>query len=158
MRCSCMVCLLLFFLLHLSVCHATSRNHRRLFAAAPAASPSTAALYGDDDITAAMHVWRSPRRYMRAAVEEKRGSPAPAPLPDGALGLQPGGVEGAAAAARTTEEEAAGAGAAMAPFPAAADVGGKDDGDSGDGGGSDGAADDAGVDYAPPKTHPPSHN
>lgn len=101
------------------------------------------------------HVWRSPRRYMRAAAEEQRGSPAPAPLPDGALGLQPGGVEGAAAEARTTEEEAAGAGAAMAPFPAAADVGGKDDDDSG---GGDGAADDAGVDYAPPKTHPPSHN
>uniref|UniRef100_A0A0E0QEI2 DNA-directed RNA polymerase subunit n=1 Tax=Oryza rufipogon TaxID=4529 RepID=A0A0E0QEI2_ORYRU len=44
----------------------------------------------------------------------------------------------------------------MAPFPAAADVGGKDDDDSGGGGEQhDGAADDAGVDYAPPKTHPP---
>uniref|UniRef100_A0A0E0LRD8 Uncharacterized protein n=1 Tax=Oryza punctata TaxID=4537 RepID=A0A0E0LRD8_ORYPU len=161
MRCSCMLCLLLFFLLHLSssVSHATSRNHRRLFAVAvavPAASPSTA-LYGDDHTTA-MHVWRSPRRYMQAsaamaaAEEEKRGSPPP-PLPDG-LGLQPGGgVEGAAA--RTTEEEVAGA--AMAPFPAAAEVGGKDD-DSGGGEQHDGAADDAGIDYAPPKTHPPSHN
>ncbi|KAF0900697.1 hypothetical protein E2562_034403 [Oryza meyeriana var. granulata] len=93
------------------------------------------------------HVWRSPDEYVQAAataMEKQQGWSPPT-----------GDAEGVA----------------MAPLPPAADGGciGKDSGggqggsssvsgDGGEGGQQDGAVDDAGVDYAPPKTHPPSHN